>query len=89
MEPRTQNKVSTSQFNELALLSLFLSVTFPPAALITGLIAKGQINKTGERGKSFAITGIVFGAVIIAFIVLLILISIASVNSYNNTYYSY
>lgn len=89
MDPRTQNKVATNQFNELALLSLFLSVIFPPAALVIGLIAKGQINKTNERGKSFAVTAIVFGALFIAFIVFLILVSIASVNSYNNTYYSY
>jgi hypothetical protein len=85
----TQTKLNTSQFNELAILTLFFSMIFPPVALITGLVSKGQINKTGERGKSFAITGIVWGTLFIAFILLIIVISIASVSSIESNYYSY
>jgi uncharacterized membrane protein len=85
----THTKVTNGQFNELAILTLFFSVFFAPVALITGLVAKGQINKTGERGKSFAITGIVWGSLVIAFILLIIIISAASVNSVDTNYYSY
>lgn len=81
-QANTLVKHQTSQFNEVALLTLFFCALFPPAALFTGLVSRGQIKKSGERGKSFSTTGIVLGSISWAFIVLfLILIIIAAATS--------
>ena len=56
--------------NGLATASLVLGIiglcVFPicsPIALILGIVANSQINKTGQDGKGMAITGIILGII--------------------------
>ncbi len=64
--------------NDLALVTALLCLIFPPAAMITGIIALKQIERTNEPGKGFAITGIIFGAVTIVLAALVIVLIIFS-----------
>lgn len=53
----------------LAIVSLVLIFVFTPAALVTGLIARSQIKKTGEAGNGMALAGIICGALSILLVV--------------------
>jgi|GEM_PF-3160860 len=49
--------------NSLAIASLVTSFFFQLVGLILGIIALGQIKKTGEGGKGLAVAGIVISAI--------------------------
>lgn len=55
-----------------------LPILFEPAAIVMGIISLTQIKKTGEKGKGFAIGGIVAGALYLLLIVLIIGLFLAS-----------
>lgn len=48
-----------------------------PAGLILSIIALRQINRTQERGKAFAIAGIVISAIAIVIVIITIILAIA------------
>ena len=48
-----------------------------PAGLILSIIALRQINRTQERGKAFAIAGIVISAIAIVIVIITIIFAIA------------
>ena len=55
-------------YNGLAIASLVLGILWlfgfgSLLALIFGLVALGQINKTGQEGKGLAIAGSILGAI--------------------------
>ena len=50
-----------------------LSFVFCPAGLILSIIALRQINRTQERGKAFAIAGIVISAIAIVIVIITII----------------
>lgn len=50
------------------------------AAIVVGFISLKQVNRTGERGRGLAITGIVLGFVGIAIVGLLIIIGVAAIH---------
>jgi hypothetical protein len=56
--------------NVLAILSLVFSLMFAPAGLILGLVARRQIEESGEEGRGLALAGTIIGAVITGFWVL-------------------
>jgi hypothetical protein len=50
-------------------------------ALVLGIIARGQIRRTGQRGSGFALAGIILGAVgVVIGVVALILVLTAAKN---------
>jgi hypothetical protein len=53
--------------NLLAILSLVFSMVFAPVGLILGLIARKQIEESGEEGRGLALAGTIVGAVITGF----------------------
>lgn len=59
------------RMNTMALVSFVLSFFSFPLALIFGFIALNQIKKTEEKGRGFAIAGIVISFVELALIVIL------------------
>jgi Domain of unknown function (DUF4190) len=48
-------------YNTLAVLSPIFGLIIPPAGVALGHLALPQINRSGERGRSAAITGLVIG----------------------------
>ncbi len=58
--------------NTLAILALVLAFVFAPAGLITGIVARKQILRTGEDGAGLALAGIIIGGIATALFVLLI-----------------
>ncbi len=67
--------------NTLAIVSLVLIFFFAPAALVTGLIARSQIRRTGEGGAGMALAGIICGALAIVFFVLIIVAVVLAVGT--------
>ncbi|TKJ34216.1 DUF4190 domain-containing protein [Blastococcus sp. CCUG 61487] len=65
--------------NSLAIVALILSLTFAPAGLITGIIARRQIKRTGEDGDGLALAAVIVGGIVTAFFVLMIVIWIIAV----------
>jgi hypothetical protein len=59
--------------NSLAIVSLLMAFVFPPAALVTGIIARRQIRETQEDGDGLALAGIIVGGIVTALFALLIL----------------
>ena len=64
--------------NTLAIVSLVLAFVFPPAALITGIIARKQIRRTGEDGDGLALAGIIVGGIFTALFVFMLVGLIAA-----------
>lgn len=56
--------------NLLAILSLVFALVLAPAGLILGVIARKQIEESGEEGRGLALAGTIVGAVITGFWVL-------------------
>ena len=54
-----------AQFNNLAVVSLLVAVFAPPAGLLLGVLAHGQIYVSGERGQRLATAGVVVSSVMI------------------------
>lgn len=82
-------QVQNTQFNEMSIITGILCLVFPFAALITGIIALKQVEKSGERGKGLAITGIVIGGIMVAIVAILFVLFIVGLASTNVTSPSY
>lgn len=65
--------------NTLAVASLVLALTFAPAGLVTGIIARRQIRQTQEQGDGLALAAIIIGGIATAVFVLLIVVWIIAV----------
>jgi hypothetical protein len=57
----------------MAVLALVFAFVFAPAGLVLGIVARRQIDRTGEQGGGLALAGIIVGAIFTAIYVLLIL----------------
>jgi hypothetical protein len=64
--------------NTLAIVAFVLSFVVSVGAVICGHIALGQIKRTGEGGRGFAIAGLVIGYVGIGVTALIILFYIGA-----------
>ena len=73
--------------NMMAILALALCFVFPPAALVTGILARRQIQRTGEAGDGLALAGIIVGGIFTAIFVLMILFMVVAFST--ATSYSY
>lgn len=60
------NKVEKT--NILSVVGLILSLLIFPIGLIVSIVALVQIKKTGEKGKGFAIAGIVWSCIAALFV---------------------
>lgn len=65
------------RWNTMSIVGFVLSFVFCPAGLILSIIALRQINRTQERGKAFAIAGIVISAIAIVIVIITIIFAIA------------
>ena len=65
------------RWNTMSIVGFVLSFVFCPAGLILSIIALRQINRTQERGKAFAIAGIVISAIAIVIVIIAIILAIA------------
>ena len=80
--------VAGAPINTLAIVSLVLSIvglgTFVTAiaGVITGYVALGQIERTGQGGRSLARAGIVIGYIVSALGLALIVLGLAGVLFY-------
>ena len=63
---------SNQKLNKLAIFGCIVSFVFNFIGVVLCLIALGQIKKTGEKGKGFAILGIVVGIIPLIFLIFLI-----------------
>lgn len=73
--------------NSLAILSLVLAFVFPPAALVTGIIARRQIKRTHEDGDGLALAGVIIGGIATAlFVMLIVLWLVAAIALANGSY---
>ena len=59
--------------NTMAILALVFAFVFAPAGLVMGIVARKQIDRTGEEGSGLALAGIIVGAVFTAIWVLVII----------------
>ncbi len=60
------------QTNTMAIIGFVTSLILPPLGIIFGIIALGQIKKSGENGKGWAIAGIAVGAVFTLYLILMV-----------------
>lgn len=66
--------------NLLAILSLVGAFIFPVAGIVLGVIAKGQIRRTGEGGDTLATVGIVLSIALTALgVVLIVLVAVFAI----------
>lgn len=66
-------------YNVLGIVSFVLSVLgFTIVAVILGHISMSQIKRTGERGRGFAIAGLVIGYVTLAIGILFIIVIVGA-----------
>jgi len=68
-------------FNVLAIVSFVSAFVVSLAAVICGHIALSQIKKTGEKGRGFAIAGVVLGYVGILAGIITVIVIIALISS--------
>jgi hypothetical protein len=66
--------------NTLAIVSLVLAFVFAPAALVTGIVARRQIARTGEEGSGLALAAIILGSLGTALFVALVVIWLVAVS---------
>jgi fatty acid desaturase len=66
--------------NTLAIVSLVLAFVFAPAALVTGIVARRQIARTGEEGSGLALAAIVLGSLGTALFLALVVIWLVAVS---------
>jgi hypothetical protein len=70
--PRTNGLALASMIVSIA--SLVVCAGFPGIiGLVLGIVALNQVMRDGTRGRGFAVTGIVVGAVATAFAMLIVL----------------
>ncbi len=82
-------QVQNTQFNEMSIITGILCLVFTPAAFVTGIIALKQIEKSKERGKGIAITGIVLGGIFLALVAIIFILFVVGVATTNVTSPSY
>ena len=58
--------------NTLAILALVFAFVFAPAGLVMGIVARKQIQRTGEEGSGLALAGTIVGGVFTGIWVLVI-----------------
>jgi hypothetical protein len=58
--------------NTMAILALVFAFVFAPAGLVMGILARRQIQRTGEDGSGLALAGIIVGSIFTAVYVLVI-----------------
>ena len=58
--------------NTLAILALVFAFVFAPAGLVMGIVARKQIERTGEEGSGLALAGTIVGGVFTGIWVLVI-----------------
>jgi hypothetical protein len=66
---------AAAKTNTVAIVALILGILIPIGGIIAGVIALGQIKRTGENGRGLAIAGIVIGAVYIAIVLILVIVT--------------
>ena len=64
-------------YNPLAIVALLLAFAIPPAAIVLGHVALGQIRRSGQKGRDVGIIALVLGYVLTAFVVIALLIWLA------------
>jgi uncharacterized protein DUF4190 len=70
--------------NAAAILALALCFAFPPAGLVTGLIARRQVQQTGEAGEGLALAAVIVGGISTTLFLLglvIWLVAVASISS--------
>jgi hypothetical protein len=70
--------------NTLAILSLVFAFVFAPAGLVMGIIARKQIQRTGEEGSGLALAGAIVGGVFTAIWVFVIVLWIVALIALGN-----
>lgn len=72
------------QTNGLAIAAIILAFLFPPAGLVLGIMAKNQIELSGEDGEGLATAAIVISCIAIAIYIIVFIAVIAAVHRVNN-----
>ncbi|GJF08659.1 hypothetical protein NGTWS0302_21860 [Mycolicibacterium cyprinidarum] len=62
--------------NSLAIVSLVCAFLFAPLGIVFGHMSLSQIKKTGEEGRGLAIAGLVISYLVVAFTVLVAVVSL-------------
>jgi len=75
--------------NTLAIISLIGAFICTPAGLICGIIALGQIKKTGEQGRGLALAGTIISGVFLVLSIVLVLALFAFGSSCSTDSYGY
>jgi len=86
-------QTNAERFNVLAIVSFVSAFVVSLAAVITGHIALAQIKTSGEKGRGFAIAGLVLGYVglvagLISIILFIIFFSVIMANPNNFMMYN-
>jgi heme/copper-type cytochrome/quinol oxidase subunit 2 len=78
--PYAPAPVAVPPTNLLAILSLVGAFIFPVAGVVLGILAKGQIRRTGEGGDTLATVGIVLSiALTVLGVVIIIVVAIIAI----------
>lgn len=64
--------------NVMAVLALVLAFTFAPVGLVLGLVARRQIQRTGEEGEGLATAGAIIGGIFTALGLVVIVIVVVA-----------
>lgn len=79
--------------NTLAILALVFAFVFAPAGIVLGVVARKQIERTGEEGHGLATAGlwvsVVFTALFVLYIVFMIVMFATVFSQIPSTNYSY
>src|SRR5947209_3710696 len=70
--------------NTLAILALVFAFVFAPAGLVMGIIARKQVERTGEEGSGLALAGTIVGGVFTAIWVFAIVLWIIALTALSN-----
>lgn len=83
--PQYQSAPAQAPLNVLSLVSFIGSFFISLVGIICGHIALSQIKKTGERGRGFAIAGLIIGYAAIVLTIIFIIIAIVAAASMTST----
>ncbi len=79
--------------NVMAILALVFAFVFAPLGIVFGVIARRQIDRSGESGRGLATAGLVLGIVFTAISVLAMIMMVvvvgAAVNEVNRPDFNY
>jgi hypothetical protein len=70
--------------NTLAILALVFAFVFAPAGLVMGILARKQIERTGEEGSGLALAGAIVGGIVTGIWVLVIVFWIIALSALSN-----